>query len=493
MQLKFYFFLLATLLGIMWAVLLALTYERMGLWFYLTEALMLLSFVVLILFYRKVVKPMHIIGNGMELLSEQDFSSRLSSVGQAEADRIVQVFNRMMEQLKNERLRLREQNHFLDLLISASPMGVVIMDFDGNITMMNQAALRFLELPHLQAAEKKQLHQLVSPLAEKLSHIQRGKTETIRLSDAMIYRCSHLSFVDCGFAHPFVLIESLTHEVVKAEKKAYEKVIRMIAHEVNNTVAGITSTLDSVADELEAREEATYSQVQSDDLREVMQVCVERCFSMSRFITNFADVVKIPEPQLERVELNERVSACSIFLESICNHPSIHLRLDLCEEPLWVNLDTTLFEQVLINIVKNGAESMENGGIAIEPAVVLEPRTAANTNANASSASSSSAAEEETNTAVETIGERVVGKEAKTVGQIVIRTTANPPLIEIANTGKPITKEEEEKLFTPFYSTKPNGQGIGLIFIREVLIKQGCSFSLRTYEDGVTRFKIRFT
>ena len=55
-----------------------------------------------------------------------------------------------------------------------------------------------------------------------------------------------------------------------------------------------------------------------------------------------------------------------------------------------------------------------------------------------------------------------------------------------------MTGEVETKLFTPFFSTKPNGQGIGLIFIREVLMKHGCSFSLRTYEDGITRFRIMF-
>lgn len=60
----------------------------------------------------------------MELLKEQDFSSRLRKVNQADADRIVDVFNRMMAQLKEERLRVREQNNFLDLLIQASPMGL---------------------------------------------------------------------------------------------------------------------------------------------------------------------------------------------------------------------------------------------------------------------------------------------------------------------------------------------------------------------------------
>ena len=70
---------------------------------------------------------------------------------------------------------------------------------------------------------------LDAPLAGEIARLPKDTSDTIRLSDAMIYRCSRLSFIDRGFAHPFVLIESLTTEVVKAEKKAYEKVIRMIA------------------------------------------------------------------------------------------------------------------------------------------------------------------------------------------------------------------------------------------------------------------------
>jgi nitrogen-specific signal transduction histidine kinase len=75
---------------------------------------------------------------------------------------------------------------------------------------------------------------------------------------------------------------------------------------------------------------------------------------------------------------------------------------------------------------------------------------------------------------------------------IFIRTSVSPTMLEIADTGAGISKEVETKLFSPFFSTKPNGQGIGLIFIREVLIKHGCTFSLRTYPDKLTRFRIRF-
>ena len=111
---------------------------------YIAEALMLLLMLYLILFYRKIVKPMNTIGSGMELLREQDFSSRLSHVGQQEADRVVNVFNRMMEQLKNERLRLREQNHFLDLMINASPMGVIIMTLDEEVSQLNPMAMKMM-------------------------------------------------------------------------------------------------------------------------------------------------------------------------------------------------------------------------------------------------------------------------------------------------------------------------------------------------------------
>lgn len=143
MKLKTLFFLLFLLLVVVWGILLSFTLKEGGTLLYVSEAVIMLCLLVLVYFYRKVVTPLNSIANGMDLLREQDFSSRLAPVRQAEADRIVAMFNRMMDQLKNERLRLREQNHFLDLLINVSPMGVVILDFDGKISMLNEAALRF--------------------------------------------------------------------------------------------------------------------------------------------------------------------------------------------------------------------------------------------------------------------------------------------------------------------------------------------------------------
>ncbi len=103
------------------------------------------SVVLLLLYYRRVVRPMRTIANGMDLLREQDFSSRLRHVGEPQADRIVDIFNRMMDELKERQLRLHERNHLLNLLVEVSPMGVVMLDFDNHITSLNPAAKAFLE------------------------------------------------------------------------------------------------------------------------------------------------------------------------------------------------------------------------------------------------------------------------------------------------------------------------------------------------------------
>lgn len=432
MRLHGYFWILTILLLGILAILTYFVFHTLSPgWFFAVEALIFVTVFYLFVFYRRMIKPLRIIGDGMELLREQDFSSRLGKVGQPDADRLVDVFNKMMDQLKNERLYVREQNHFLDLLVNASPMGVIILNLDNEILSVNPAACQMLNNRPADEIIGKELSGIESPLADELARIPLYGVQTVRLSDANIYKCTHSSFIDRGFRHPFYLVEMLTQEVFKAEKKAYEKVIRMIAHEVNNTTAGITSTLDTL--------EATFSESgEWEEVCQVLRVATDRCYSMSRFITNFADVVRIPEPRPVPVFLNEVVVSCQRFMETVCTNRRIRIVMELSEVSPVVDLDSTLFEQVLLNIIKNAAES---------------------------------------------IGED---------GRIIIRTTSFPVCLEIADTGKGIDKETETKLFSPFFSTKPNGQGIGLIFIREVLRGHRCTFSLRTYADGLTRFKIWF-
>ena len=398
--------------------------------FFAIELLVLLVAVFLYFFYSRIIKPLSSIGNGMDLLKAQDFSSRLSKVGQSDADRIVDIFNKLMEQLKDERLKIREQNHFLDLLIKASPMGVVILSLDKDIQTMNAAACNMFDIEDEAKVIGMKLDAVDSYVAKELSAIPVMQSKILRLNDANIYKCTHSSFVDHGFQHSFFLLEVLTTDVAIAERKAYETVIRMIAHEVNNTTAGMVSTLDTILSSFEEQGDT--------DISEVLRVTIERCYGMSRFISSYADVVRIPEPTMLQTDLNNLVVSCNRFMENLCKGRNINIATELNDSPLIVNIDIALFEQVLLNIIKNAVESIESNGT------------------------------------------------------ISIRTFANPISLEIADSGEGVSLEAEKKLFSPFFSTKPNGQGLGLIFIREVLTKHRCTFSLHTYDDGLTRFRIFF-
>ena len=390
--------------------------------------------IIAIWYYRKIILPMRGIANGMDLIRAQDFSSRLTKVGQPEADRIVDMFNTMMHRLKTERLRIREQNHFLDLLISVSPMGIVILDTYGRITMYNPAAGEFLSRADLKGLRPEDID---SPLAAGIARLRQGETETLRLSDSKIYRCSRLSFMDNGYAHPFILIEQLTQEVVKAEKRAYEKVIRIISHEVNNSVAGITSMLQTVGSIIRESDmdDAAYT-------TEAMDTCAARCMAMSKFISAYADVVKIPEARLHPTDLNCKLNEWRGFLESMCSRADVSLEILQAPAPVIVELDAMLFEQALINIIKNSIEAITPQGN----------------------------------------------------GKITLATYSSPEkLLTVTDNGSGISDEAASHLFTPFYSTKPDGQGLGLILISDVLTQHGCRFNIQTSgNDRLTRFSIIF-
>ena len=408
MKLKHYFLLLTVGIVLLASVALFATFRSHPTLFYVTEGFVVLILFYLWYFYRKTIRPYDTLIGGMELVRELDLTTRLAPSGQHETDIIVRTFNDLLGRLRSEHLRLEEQYTFLNLLIDASPMGVIQCDLDGNTTSMNPAA-----------------REMLSPSIEETIHaLPLGETTTVRIPGGpQLFRISHLSFPDRGFQHPFFLIESLTSEIRLAEKAAYERVIRMIAHEVNNSVAGIIGSL--TGDE------------------------AERLTALSSFVSRFAEVVKIPQPQLQLCDLSEEVEACRPFLENLCTQAHVHIDFRLTDEAVPVHLDTVLFQQVLINIVKNAVESIGKA-----------------------------------------TGRRVSGN--ATQGIVTLEVTT-PATLTITDNGHGIPPAIAKNLFTPFFSTKPQGQGLGLLLIRDILTSHHCTFNLLTDpEDHLTRFTIQF-
>lgn len=367
---------------------------------------------------QAVHSPLKAVQNGMYLLREQDFSSRLRPIGQADADMVVEVYNSVIDSMRAERLKNLEQNRFLSQVVDASPLGVAICDFDGRIVQTNRAW------------EKMQ-----SPrLAKAIDSIADGTTGTVRVADSLIVRISRLWFMDKGFRRRFILVEKLTDEIIAAEKQMFNTIVRTIGHEVNNSLGSVMSVLESL-EEMHAGDPLTADAITS---------CSASCANLVGFVRGYADIVKLPAPVPEQVDLNEWLMRLRPALQALVTGRGITLEMNLGEGEAPSRIDPMLMERVLVNIVKNAAESIgdeKKGVITVSLAAVTEPDTPA------------------------------------------------CHLLSVTDNGKGISPEASKKLFTPFFSTKNPDRGLGLMLVTDILRAHRSRFSLSTSaETSLTTF-----
>jgi two-component system nitrogen regulation sensor histidine kinase NtrY len=197
------------------------------------EAVFAVSVLISIRLVAALFVPLDLIQTGAELIAERDFTSRFVPVGQPEMDTLIGVYNRMIERLRDERLAAEEQQQLLQKIVEASPAAIVICDFDGRVVQVNPAAERLLG-----ASAPAILH-------GELAGVAPGQSKLIAWLGARRLKVSRAEFRDRGFAKSFYLIEELTEELRLSEKAAYEKLIRMMSHEVNNSVGAVRSLLES--------------------------------------------------------------------------------------------------------------------------------------------------------------------------------------------------------------------------------------------------------
>jgi nitrogen fixation/metabolism regulation signal transduction histidine kinase len=389
-------------------------------------------FGVTILIILKTFKPISSIGRSLNLLKEGDFNIIMVKTGNSDVDKIIDVYNSMIMRLREERLSVREKNQFLDLLIDSSPLGILVLDLDERILEINKAAARTLGLTN-EISLGKHLNELNSNLAAEISGIAYDEKQLIVLADGQKYLCRKLFFMDHGFKHPFYIIEEFTEEIRKAEREAYGKLIRMMAHEVNNTIGSVNSIMSSIHSNPES-----FVGSEKDDIIKMLGIAIQRNYQMNRFMQNFSNVVKLPLPEKEKMDLNESVRLVIESYSSEMKEKNISLELDLDNSAPVINADRSQMEQVFLNIIKNSKEAVGNNG------------------------------------------------------HIYVSTKSNPITIVFVDDGTGLTKEVTEKIFTPFFSTKPGGQGIGLTLVQEILTNHGFPFIFRNKYPSGTEFIITF-
>lgn len=402
-------------------------FKKEPLFFIASEVFILLSLFIAWQLYNEMIQPLNLLMTGVEAIKDRDFNVKFLKTGKYEMDRLIEIYNQMIDQLRTERTRQEEQHFFLEKLIHTSPTGILMMDFDENITAINPKAQAMLGLT-ADAVLHRPLASIQHPVLQALSQLKTGESRTINFNGLETYKCQKAHFMDRGFPRYFIMLEELTTEILAAEKNAYGKVIRMMAHEVNNSVGAVNSILDT-----------TLSLDQNPpDVTEALQVARDRNENLNQFMRRFADVVRLPVPHKAPLNINDLVTKTASLMSSMAKRRQIHFDFHFSDAEVIVAADESQMEQVLINVIKNAIESIENDGT------------------------------------------------------IVFETIPQPPQLRIIDTGKGIPKGIEEQLFSPFFSTKRNGQGVGLTLIREILVNHGFGLSLHTEHEGKTVFRVRF-
>jgi nitrogen fixation/metabolism regulation signal transduction histidine kinase len=401
-------------------------------WLIGIEAVFVVSLVVGMRLWREMHRHLGLTAEGLRLIRDEEFTSRFLPVGQPEIDELIGIYNRMVDHLRDERVRVAEQHQFLSRVLHVSPSGIVILDFDGRISSLNPAAERLLDAAPSSMVGRR-LESLTSPLGKALAELAPGDAQLVGMLGARRVKCHHGTFIDRGFPRSFLLIEELTEELRQFERAAYEKLIRVMSHEVNNTVAASNSLLHSslaYAGELRPGNR--------DDFEQAIGIVIERTEQLGSFMRRFADVFRLPPPLTRPYDLVPILQGMSRLLAANDNARGITWNWELQAPAIWVDIDRGQFEQALVNILKNAIEAIDGTGTTTIRSTVTAGRTT----------------------------------------------------LEIEDTGPGIAPEAQSNLFTPFFSTKPHGQGIGLTLVQEILSAHGFDYGIERTGHGTTRFSI---
>jgi two-component system, NtrC family, nitrogen regulation sensor histidine kinase NtrY len=370
----------------------------------------------------RVTKPwsrvLSAVRDGIVSLHDHDFSVSITELGYQELGELVKAYNCLGDLLRRERLDLYQRELLLDTVIQTTPLVMVLTNTSSRVVYSNIAARQFFhggrKLEGLDFITL--LGQSPAPLKEALT----ANTDTLFTMEVdgepQIYHLSQRRFHLNAQPQQLLLLKQLTREIAAQEVAIWKKVIRVIAHELNNSLAPISSLAHS--GQLLAREP---DPVQLD---RVFTTIANRAAHLTTFIDGYARFAKLPKPRLAPVDWEQ-------FLGRLASTMSFRLAGPPPQRP--VSCDASQLEQVMINLIKNAAES-------------------------------GSAPGEITVVARDDAGKGFV--------------------IEVADRGAGLSEDVLRDALLPFFSTKATGTGLGLTLCREIVEAHGGRISLANRPDG---------
>lgn len=368
---------------------------------------------------ERVVRPLQTVSNLLAALHEEDYSVRARGAGIDDAlgELLIEV-NSLRETLRQQKMGAIEASALLRAVMSEIDVAVFTFDGEHKLRLVNRAGEKLLARP----AERligQSAHQL--GLSDSLEVAGFQTTQLSFAGGVGKFGVRHGSFRQGGIAHDLLVISDLSQALREEERQAWQRIVRVLGHELNNSLTPIKSIAGSLALLFSRTPRPEDWEV---DVQRGLDVIASRAESLNRFMTAYAKLAKLPSPTMRALEVGSLLRRV-VELER-------RIQVSLIPGPeLTIRADGDQLEQLLINIIRNAVDAvMEHGG-----------------------------------------GEVSVGWARKAQLEITIEDDG-PGLSGTTN------------LFVPFFTTKPTGSGIGLVLSRNIAEAHGGSLMLENKPSG---------
>jgi two-component system nitrogen regulation sensor histidine kinase NtrY len=354
----------------------------------------------------------------------------------------------IIQSYKQVKIEKEAQFHFLQMLVNHLHVGIIAVDNDDTITLINPTAESMVGIPGLK--NWKILQQQNQGFTKEIEQMGSNVRKLIELKSAFENRFLSVdvrTLIILDKPLKLITLQDINSEIEQKEIEAWHKLIRILTHEIMNSVtpiSSLTETMQSLLQDkvgnqkqLEELKQETISDI-SFSLRTIQK----RSDGLLHFVENYRKLTKVPKPSLERVNAN----AFLHNVEKLMSHELIRKKITLtieCNGEIDIVLDPILVEQVMINLITNSIHALEK---TLQPSIVLKSYY----------------------------------QDKQTV-------------IEIQDNGKGIPDKELTEIFVPFFTTKKDGSGIGLSLSKQIMSLHGGSIKVKSQLHAGTSFYLHFT